>query len=276
MATLDSAAVFELRLKQLKLHDRLAAFKAIGVTTFADLAYACSFTPGQPDESAFVAEVLQKVLEKDDARGPSVRRLYYEAFTMANAALQSWATKSADEPPKKLPQAERAVRFEELRSKLAGIVELQGELEPSSHLVDLVVQIVDESTLRYVHWEECAKRDSEVLGHRKETLWKPDGTGAIRALQVEKPEKADVSTDLLLRNALARRSEAFHMGRLCSFESHEQYVNLLFAEYMRSPRSATARTPSSSSSGRIRRSFVSWQRIRGPAWWRTQPRGPSR
>ena len=48
-------------------------------------------------------------------------------------------------------------------------------------------------------------------------------------------QKAEIGTDLLLRFCLQRRGMALHMASLVSYTKHEELVELLMSEYLRSP-----------------------------------------
>ena len=59
-----------------------------------------------------------------------IRRLFYEAFTLAAAELRSRLDRSEDSGPRKLPAPERAHRQEEQVRLLRG-PSIEGESEPS-------------------------------------------------------------------------------------------------------------------------------------------------
>jgi hypothetical protein len=57
---------------------------------------------------------------------------------------------------------------------------LEGELQPSYHLIDLCSNMLDLCQVSYVPWEKCTKRDAEMKGIKIEKIWKPDSDGRIR------------------------------------------------------------------------------------------------
>lgn len=77
---------------------------------------------------------------------------------MANADLRSRIEQWEGDPSRKLAQAERSSRYADQVARLTGL-DLAGELEPSHALVDLVFQMVEENQMKYIRWEQCAKRD---------------------------------------------------------------------------------------------------------------------
>ena len=117
--------------------------------------------------------------DRDHVKAAALRRLFVEAYTLAAADLRSKVERTADDPPKRLPVAERAARFEKLRRRLVG-VSLEGDLEPSHHLVDRIVQMVEDGALKYVPWADCTTRADELVGVKVDKTWKPDSTGFVK------------------------------------------------------------------------------------------------
>jgi hypothetical protein len=111
----DSAAVFRSRCKQLQIPDAVVlAMEAKGWSTIGLFAYSTSYVPGAPDDSAFKKDVLEAVLGQASAPGAAaIRRLFYEAFSMAAAEVRAKSERS-DEGPKKIPVPERNARFQRL------------------------------------------------------------------------------------------------------------------------------------------------------------------
>eukprot|EP00434_Breviolum_minutum_P015721 symbB.v1.2.013853.t1/scaffold989.1/size146301/3 len=89
-----------------------------------------------------------------------------------------------EDTPRRLAQAERSARYEDQKNRLIGL-ELTGELEPSHALIDLVYQMREDGQLRYIRWEQCTKRDQELLGVKVDPIWKPDGNGIIKEVKVD-------------------------------------------------------------------------------------------
>ena len=124
MSMLDSSAVFEARCKEMGLLDEEAArLKAKGWNTFALLAFACSYTPGQADDRNLVR--LGAIItgagagEPPEDRMPVVRRLFFEAYTLAAADLRSRVDRRDDDAPRKLALPERSQRNRDQAARLA-------------------------------------------------------------------------------------------------------------------------------------------------------------
>ena len=154
MSMLDSSAVFEARCKEMGLLEEEAArLKSKGWNTFALLAFACSYTPGQADDTNLVR--LGAIITGSGAsdppedRMPVIRRLFFEAYTLAAADLRSRVDRREDDAPRKLALPERSQRNRDQALRLAG-VSLDGEREVSHALIDVVVQLCEDNQMRYI------------------------------------------------------------------------------------------------------------------------------
>ena len=235
MAALDSVAVFTAMARFMGLDAQLPELTRRGWNTLAGLAFACAYVPGQGNDDDFVDKVLVPVLgDRDHIKSSALRRLYIEAYTMAAADLRSRIERTSDDPPRRLPTAERAARFEAMRAKVPGLT-LEGELEPSYLLTDKAAQMVEEGVLKYVPWEECTTRADELSGVKKDRVWKPDSQGVIKEASLDRAVTTSIASDLRLKYALQRRGLSFEMGGLGSFAVHEKWANQMLAEYMREP-----------------------------------------
>jgi hypothetical protein len=156
---LDSQAFFTARLLSLGLDHVSNGFSTLGWTTMAKFGFGANYVPGRADETPFINDIIVPLFGNANApEKPIVRRLFFEAYTMAAADIQRRTSRPDEEDkPKRIPIAERAERFSKLERELAGL-KLSGELEPSNLLVDKFVEMEDSGELRYVRWEECTKR----------------------------------------------------------------------------------------------------------------------
>jgi hypothetical protein len=127
---------------------------------------------------------------------------------------------------------ERAHRYKTLQDRLVG-VSMLGELEPSDHLVDICVAQFDENRLGYIEWQECTKREQELAGLKKDPALRPNAVGAIILSEKISHPMAETGTELLLRTALQRRSLAFELANLITFERAEEWNTLLFTYRLR-------------------------------------------
>jgi hypothetical protein len=234
---LDSEAVFASRALEIGLtRDEIATITRLGWSTYGKLAFASNCTPGQADERP-VLELAAAITGRTPPpadRLPLVRRLVFESYTLAAAELRTRMERKEDDGPRKLTQAERAERHSSQAARLTGL-DLTGEMEPSHTLVDAIFQMMEDNQLKYVRWEQCTKRDQELMGLKVDPTWKPDSNGVIRETRVREELKADVSTDLKLRFALQRRSLAFDQARLVDYDRFEKWTQILLEAYTASP-----------------------------------------
>ena len=94
MAMLDSVAVFGSRGLEIGLlQEELEVLRTKGWNTFGRFAFACGYSPGGPDETRLLRQVSTitgaGAAEPSDERTPVIRRLYFEACTMAASELRS-------------------------------------------------------------------------------------------------------------------------------------------------------------------------------------------
>ena len=115
MAMLDSKAVFHTRALELGINEaELKVLKDKKWDSFGKIAFASSYQPGNPDETALLK--LAAVItgsgadEPDEERLPIIRRLYFEAFTMASADFRSRIEQRDEDVPRKLARPERTQR----------------------------------------------------------------------------------------------------------------------------------------------------------------------
>ena len=73
------------------------------------------------------------------------------------------------------------------------------------------------------------------MGIKSDPIWKPDKSGLIREVRVSKTLSADMSSDLLLRNALQRRSIAFDHCLLVKYEVFEKWTDVMIDAYLAEP-----------------------------------------
>ena len=240
-SNLDSVAVFEARALEIGLSTvELERIRARQWNTLGKLAFSCNYIPGVSDDSGLMklAALITGVTspsEVPDERMPIVRRLFFEAYTLAASDMRQRSERKEDDPPRKLALAERVQRSEDQQRRLGPAVSLEGELEPSHALIDLVVDMFERNELVYIRWEQCTKRDMELLNVRLDPIWKPDSMGVVRETQRQAQLVANTSTDLLLRYALQRRSLALDQFDLIPYQVMEMWSDLLLQQFLREP-----------------------------------------
>ena len=212
---MDSTSVFEQRLKACDVpSEAIKALQDVGVTSLSKLAFCTSYAPSMPDDAPLVKFFKETI----DPEGHGInagtmsalRRAFFEAHTFMLNDLRTKIDKKDDEAPRKVPQAERNSRLQAQRKRLTGI-EVSGPLEPSDSLVDVVSQQREDELLRYIELEQCTCRDSEV-----------------RASKNSKTNKADLTSDFGVRQAMQRRALAYDQLEIFTFQLLEGWHTYLF------------------------------------------------
>ena len=80
---------------------------------------------------------------------------------------------------RKLATAERVARQQEQMTRLGGIV-FTPETTPSTHLVDLFVEMLELGVLSYVKPELCCSRAQEVNAVKKDPAVSTDAAGLLK------------------------------------------------------------------------------------------------
>jgi hypothetical protein len=206
----------------------------------ANFAFASSWTPGQSDDRDFVDRVIVPVLgDPRHISGAKLRRLMFEAFTLAVSDLRQRVTRTSDDPPQRLSAPERAARMKKLKDRLTGI-SITEALEPSHKLMDTYVQMYEDDVLRFVPWNELTERSQEVLNVKKDKLqndhtFAPDANGFMKAKALETDLKANLTSDFRFVCALQRRGLAMEIAGLCQYEVHQEVVDHYLKEFMSAP-----------------------------------------
>ena len=95
--------------------------------------------------------------------------------------------------------------------------------------------MLEENQLRYIRWEQCTKRDQELLGIRHDPLWKPGADGVVREVRQKEEALADTSSDLHLKYCLQRRSLALDQARIIDYEKMERWSRTMLEAYSALP-----------------------------------------
>ena len=200
--SLDSTAVFSERVASLRLTAHTERFEAAGWHSYADLAFSTPYVPGQGDDERFLKDVVEKGLgTRESGDLAALRRLFFEAYSLAVADLKRKVEQSSDDLPRRIPTAERQERRLVVERRLVDI-SLTGELDVSNRLLDAVIQLAEDNVLRYIPWEGCTARTLELNGVKKDPAWTTDTAGHIKAIAVAKPLVANADSELKLHFAL--------------------------------------------------------------------------
>ena len=232
MASLNSEAVLGERLNAAGFtDDEQTRMRNQGLTTLARVAFCCAYQPGGDEGPLLAAATTIFGNQVSGSTMVSFRMLHFEAFTIMAADMRQRITRTDDTTPQRLPAAERQARIERQKQRLVGL-ELRDELEPSHTLVDAAVQIYEDNCWAYLSWEVCTRRSQEVAGVKKDQAFRLDpATGSLRLQDAANGPQADLMSDLMIKNALTRRSLAFDQATIMSFAIHERWVAKLFRHY---------------------------------------------
>ena len=153
---LDSESYFEQRALLFGISQPvLDGLKERRWSTFGSFAFSCSHSPGSGDEAAFLRDVVTPLAGVNPEPGQlaALRRLFFEAFTMACSDLKGRLERGDNESPKKLPRVEREDRVESVRARLPG-AKLREEREPGASVVEHFAQCAEDGVLRYLPWHK--------------------------------------------------------------------------------------------------------------------------
>ena len=134
----DSEAQFDLRLDQVKVPSALKlALRNSGITTISTLAYAHG-QPGQPISNDEFAGWVRQLDPGATVGGvAALKRLLFESQTQLLALLKEQVTNPDPVTARRVPQAEREARLENLRNRLTGVL-IEGHSEPCEGRYGLV------------------------------------------------------------------------------------------------------------------------------------------
>ena len=234
LAMVDSAAVFQRRLKDFGLLTLKEKMDNRGWKTFGSFAFATVFVPGAPTPPESVTkDIVEPLLGDRQALPnqyflePNLRRLHFEAYLYLMKDMQNKKEKTEDDiKPTKLPAPERSARFDAMKLKYTGL-DLD-QYEPSNLLVGEFATIHMNGEMRFVKWEELTSRADEHDGVRAEELFKTDSAGALKRIFQAVEAPADTSSEMKLWFALKRRGVALEMSDLCGYMIHDQLINFYF------------------------------------------------
>ena len=232
---LDSEASFRERCTRIGLsRELLDRLVEAGYNTFGKLAFAASSTPqGLTDESvdSWLATVVTPAPSAFQIS--VIRRLLYESHSLNVADLKSRVEGGAEGSVRKLPQAERNERIEAQRRRLSGLI-LTSHTTPAHSCIDHVTDMYENNTLKYLPINRWVSRFQEMSLQKKDASVQMDNEGNLKVVQKQTDPTCDTTGMYALRQAFQRRSLAFDLGNLCTFEAFETWINKLFEAVQRS------------------------------------------
>jgi hypothetical protein len=229
MALVDSEAAFEQRAKEVVTN--MAARLAIanrGIRTFSTLAFSAGTPQSPPSDDAF-RNFADGVLPPgyDMATYSAFRRLHFEASTLVVAQLKAKVTGDQEEGRQKLPVIEKQTRLADQKRRLLG-VDIEGELQPSYHLVDTVNNMIETNCVQWIAPSKATSRDQEIQ-HGAKNL--PSVVQLEQhTLKLSAPDsslEAECASTIQLQWCLQRRALALDQVRLSSWECQSKWISQL-------------------------------------------------
>ena len=237
-SSLDSKEVWTSTCKSLGISDDdLAKLAAANVDTMGALAFAAPLPMnGTAADEGKLVDFLKLALgaEPNAVKLVPYRRLWWECSMRAMGEMKARIERTDSAEPVKVPLVERTARLAEQKRRLTGIT-YTPEIEPSHKLVDMVFQMAADQVISWIPWEKLTSRAGEVAQTQTELSIKFEASGNLRLQKKQMDGQCSLNGDLQIRQALMRRSLAFDMARLCSFEKMEAYVDQLFQLMLRDP-----------------------------------------
>ena len=233
---LDSKAAFQLRASEIGISsEHIGLLETGGVASFSQFAFCCAYQPGSGNEDTLF-DYLETILgvKPVGAAASNYRRLFFECHAMALKDLQSRLDRSDTSEIKILPLAEKVQRLENLKAKFPGVM-LSTTLEPSHALIDKVVHQFEENCVKLVELTACTSREQEIRCDKTTPQITFDQTGNIRVTKQSQVTECSVQGEIRLRAAFTRRSLAYDLANVASFEVMESWSQLLFDRICQEP-----------------------------------------
>ena len=224
----ESQSVLEARLEAVRLGDVKDALIQGGITCLAELAFISSYTPGVADETPLISAFEQLLGQPATlVQKTNFRRLFNEAYAAVTQDIRQEIERVEDRMVRKLTQPERHERYTKQCSKLTG-VSIKGPSEPSDSLVDSFCAMYDDNRLRFLDWDKCISKEQEMASEKRCTSFSVDGSGKLKIeSKADSVDKADTSNEIMLLQALTRRSLAMDQANLVDFTKIQEWVDKL-------------------------------------------------
>ena len=219
---LESKIVFERRVQEIGITtETFDKMTAKGWTTLGAFSFCCPVSSGNgPNSEAFEKLAVELVGEGSEDL-PGLRRLFFESWITSSAELKYRLERRDGDPPRRLPDVEKAQRKASLRTLLGAGLRLQNDLGPSDALVDTAVEIFENEQVKRIPWERCTSKVDEVECDRTVHQLTVNKDGTVRMGSAGPDASADASTILKVGDALTRRGAALHIAGVISWETHQ-------------------------------------------------------
>ena len=235
---LDSTAVMRSKLQEFELGHLEAKFIEKNMNTLAKMAFSSAYIPGVSDDAMFQRDILQQLLDLQDAEQvkliPQVRRLFYEAYTLSAFHLRMQIERKGDEAPRQLDNVERTERRNQFLQSHGdrGPAYWEGDRKASDDLVDAYVHMWEARDVQYVPWSERTSqkfmRDHAPRKDKNRTMadFRLDDSNRLMAFSSPtRPEdplhQGDHDFALKWDRMMERNAMAVEMAHVMSFKAHE-------------------------------------------------------
>ena len=233
---IESEAHFSQRAQEINLGAGvLRALKQNGIATLGSLAYAFG-QPGQPlDEGAF-GEWAKGIAGEGISLGDlsALKRALFESQTMVLAALRDQVSNPDSQGARRLPDAEREKRMDNLKTSLVGVI-VEGPLEPSHALLELCANQYQANQLQYIKPEKCTSRMHEITTGKPSTKELQLEANKLVVREHVEVSEMTIHNSLLLQEAFKRRGLAYVFSNSVSHAAYERYLQTLFMHTSREP-----------------------------------------
>ena len=198
--------------------------------------YVSFISRGTQYKDGVLFQHLEDILGTRPTQGDAsnYRRLFFESHALALKDLQSRIERSDTAELKILPLAEKVQRLENLKTKFPGIM-LSTSMEPSHELIDRVVHQYEENCVKLVELNKCTSREQEIRCERTQPSISFDATGNVKVTKQSSVTECSISGEIKLRAAFTRRSLAYELANIASFEIMEGWTQLLFDRVCQDP-----------------------------------------
>ena len=176
---------------------------------------------------------MKPLLGSDLLLAPKIRRLFTQSYIIATAELEQYGSAKSREPIELHP-AERDSRRDALEKKLTGF-DVRGLHEPSHSLINRFATMLQKNEIRYVPWEKCTTRESEILDEHQDKTLRLNEDGTLAEGKPKHEPACDLTGEMKLDACWRRRAIAADIAGLLCFAVFDKWNNVLKEEYLRIP-----------------------------------------
>lgn len=105
---------------------------------------------------------------------------------------------------------------------------LSSSLEPSRSLVNKAVRQYEENCVKLIELTQCASRESEIQNEKTMRRLSFDSSGSAKVTKHQANAECSIQGDVRLRGAFTRRSLAYDLAIVATFEAVESWSQFLF------------------------------------------------